>query len=46
MAVKPGEKIPADGMVVDGESYVDESAITGEPIPVLKMPVKQLLEAP
>ena len=36
VAVKPGEKIPADGMVVDGESYVDESAITGEPIPVLK----------
>jgi Cu+-exporting ATPase len=34
--VKPGEKIPADGVVVSGESYVDESAITGEPIPVLK----------
>ena len=34
--VKPGEKIPADGDVVSGESYVDESAITGEPIPVLK----------
>lgn len=36
VVVKPGEKIPADGMVVDGESYVDESTITGEPIPVLK----------
>ena len=36
VAVKPGEKIPADGMVVDGESYVDESTITGEPIPILK----------
>ncbi len=34
--VKPGEKIPADGEVVSGKSYVDESAITGEPIPVLK----------
>ncbi len=34
--VKPGEKIPADGEVISGESYVDESAITGEPIPVLK----------
>jgi len=34
--VKPGEKIPVDGEVVDGESYVDESMITGEPIPTLK----------
>jgi len=34
--VRPGEKIPADGLVVDGESYVDESMITGEPIPALK----------
>jgi Cu+-exporting ATPase len=34
--VRPGEKVPADGLVVDGESYVDESMITGEPIPALK----------
>lgn len=34
--VKPGERIPVDGMVVYGESYVDESMITGEPLPVLK----------
>ena len=34
--VRPGEKIPADGRVIGGESYVDESAITGEPIPILK----------
>jgi len=34
--VKPGEKIPVDGFVVEGESYVDESMVTGEPIPRLK----------
>ncbi len=32
--VKPGEKVPMDGMVVAGGSYVDQSAITGEPVPV------------
>ncbi|AEH24559.1 heavy metal translocating P-type ATPase [Pyrococcus yayanosii] len=34
--VKPGERIPVDGVVIEGESYVDESMITGEPIPNLK----------
>ncbi|GAB6101856.1 heavy metal translocating P-type ATPase [Thermococcus atlanticus] len=34
--VKPGEKIPVDSVVIEGESYVDESMITGEPIPDMK----------
>ncbi len=34
--VKPGEKIAVDGMVTEGSSYVDESMLSGEPIPVLK----------
>ena len=36
LMVKPGEKIPVDGDVVGGESYVDESMINGEPIPKVK----------
>lgn len=34
--VKPGDKIPVDGSLVYGDSYVDESMITGEPVPVAK----------
>src|SRR5690606_38839956 len=36
LEVRPGDRIPVDGEVVDGTSYVDESMITGEPIPVAK----------
>ncbi len=34
--VRPGERIPADGVLVDGETQVDESMLTGEPMPVPK----------
>ncbi|HPC89336.1 MAG TPA: heavy metal translocating P-type ATPase [Methanothrix sp.] len=38
LLVRPGERIAADGIVQEGESYVDESMITGESLPVLKRP--------
>lgn len=41
--VKPGEKVPVDGIVFDGNSYVDESMISGEPIPVEKQSKDKVL---
>lgn len=36
LRVKPGEKIPVDGMIIEGHSTVDESMLTGEPLPIEK----------
>ena len=38
LAVRPGDTIPVDGSVTEGSSYVDESMLTGEPVPVAKTP--------
>ena len=45
MIVKPGEKIPTDGVVVKGESYIDESMATGESMPVSKQPGDEVIGA-
>ena len=43
LRVRPGEKIPVDGRVLEGKSSVDESMVTGESIPVLKEPGDKLI---
>jgi Cu+-exporting ATPase len=45
LRVRPGEKIPADGVVTDGNSAVDESMVTGEPLPVEKTTGETLIGA-
>ncbi len=45
LRVRPGEKIPVDGVVVEGTTSVDESMVTGEPIPVTKGPGDKVIGA-
>lgn len=45
LRVRPGERIPVDGVVLEGSSSVDESMITGEPIPVEKQPGDRVVGA-
>ena len=45
LRVRPGEKVPVDGVVVEGTSALDESMLTGEPLPVSKRPGDKLIGA-
>ena len=45
LRVRPGEKVPVDGVVIEGASAVDESMLTGEPVPVSKRPGDKLIGA-
>ncbi len=45
LRIRPGEKVPVDGIVVEGSSNVDESMVTGEPVPVEKGPGDPLIGA-
>jgi Cu+-exporting ATPase len=45
LRVRPGEKVPVDGVVIEGRSAVDESMLTGEPLPVSKEPGDKLIGA-
>jgi P-type Cu+ transporter len=45
LRVRPGEKVPVDGVVLEGKSTVDEAMVTGEPIPVEKQPDDRVIGA-
>ncbi|OAX83939.1 hypothetical protein ACJ72_01705 [Emergomyces africanus] len=43
VCLRPGDKVPADGVVIRGESYIDEGMITGEAIPIRKVKTSQIM---
>jgi len=43
LRVRPGERVPVDGVVMEGRSSVDESMVTGEPLPVEKLPGSKVI---
>src|SRR6184192_2441116 len=45
LRVRPGEKVPIDGVIIDGQSNIDESMITGEPMPVSKRAGEKVIGA-
>jgi Cu+-exporting ATPase len=45
LRVRPGEKVPVDGVVLEGSGHVDESMVTGEPLPTAKAPGDRLIGA-
>lgn len=45
LRIRPGEKVPVDGAILEGESAVDESMLTGEPVPVTKRPGDKVIGA-
>jgi len=45
LRIRPGEKVPVDGVVTEGESLVDESMVTGEPVPIEKFTGEKLIGA-